>query len=103
MKESRGARLIADERRAGHVADTLKALAHPVRLRIVAILCEADETVGELAQRLALKQAIVSQQLRVLRMARLVDTARERGFVRYSLAEPRLRELVRCLEGCRVR
>lgn len=89
-----------DTRKAGHLADTLKALAHPVRLQIIAILCVGNENVNGLAQRLGVKQAIVSQQLRILRMSGLVEVVREHGFSRYELAEPRLRELVRCLEGC---
>jgi DNA-binding transcriptional ArsR family regulator len=49
-----------------------KAVGNPVRLRIVAALCEGEENVGGLAERLDLKQAIVSQQLRILRMSGLV-------------------------------
>ena len=92
---------LAEERPlAAHLAEVLKALAHPVRLRIVAILCEREESVIGLAEGLDLKQAIVSQQLRILRMSRLVSATRQDGFSRYALAEPRLRDLVTCLEGC---
>jgi ArsR family transcriptional regulator len=82
------------------LADILKALAHPARLRIVAVLCDGEETVIGIAERLDIKQAIVSQQLRILRMSGLVAAARENGFARYGLAEPRLRELIACLGGC---
>src|SRR5271157_2634764 len=93
---------LAEERPlAARLAEVLKALAHPARLRIVAILCEREETVIGLAERLDLKQAIVSQQLRILRMSGLVASTRQDGFSRYALAEPRLRDLVTCLEGCR--
>jgi len=93
---------LAEERpRAAHLADVLKALAHPSRLRIVAALCEGPQSVIGLAERLDLKQAIVSQQLRILRMSGLVAATRENGFSLYGLAEPRLRELMTCLDGCR--
>ncbi len=93
---------LAEERpRAVHLAEILKALAHPARLRIVAALCEGTESVIGLAERLDLKQAIVSQQLRILRMSGLVAATREGGFARYGLAEPRLRDLITCLNGCR--
>ena len=92
---------LAEERPlAARLAEVLKALAHPARLRIVAMLCEREESVIGLAERLDLKQAIVSQQLRILRMSRLVSATRQDGFSRYALAEPRLRDLVTCLEGC---
>lgn len=86
--------------RASYLADILKALAHPARLRIVAALCEGEESVIRLAGRLGMPQAMVSQQLRILRMSGLVAAERKGGFARYSLAQPRLRELVACLEGC---
>jgi len=86
--------------RAAYLADVLKALAHPARLRIVAALCEGEESVIGLAGRLGMPQAIVSQQLRILRMSGLVAAVRNGGFACYSLAQPRLRDLVRCLERC---
>jgi DNA-binding transcriptional ArsR family regulator len=96
-------RLAGSRGRARQLADILKALGHPSRLRIVAVLCEQERTVGEIAAELGIHQALVSQQLRILRMSGLVEALREGGFARYRLAEPRLRELLRCLEGCPVR
>jgi ArsR family transcriptional regulator len=89
--------------RAEHCAEILKAVGHPLRLRIVAILCEGDEHVNALAERLDVPQAIVSQQLRILRMRGLVGVTRENGFARYRLVETNLRGLVSCVERCSVR
>ena len=90
----------SDADRASHVAEVLKAVAHPLRLRIVASLCEAEANVGALADRLGASQAIVSQQLRILRSHGLVAATRARGFARYRLVERNLRGLVRCMEKC---
>lgn len=92
--------LVEERPRAAFLADILKALAHPARLRIVAALCEGEENVIGLAERLDIPQAIVSQQLRILRMSGLVAAVRIKGYARYGLAQPRLRELIACLEGC---
>jgi ArsR family transcriptional regulator len=86
--------------RAAQIAEVLKAVAHPLRLRIVATLCAGEEHVGALAERLAVPQPIVSQQLRILRSHGLVAATRAHGFARYRLAEPALRELVCCMEKC---
>jgi DNA-binding transcriptional ArsR family regulator len=86
--------------RADTLADILKALAHHARLRIVASLCDGELSVRGLSERLDIPQAIVSQQLRILRMSGLVSAARDGGFARYSLARPRLRDLIACLEHC---
>lgn len=94
-------RLTNDGSRAEHLAEVLKAVAHPLRLRIVATLCQGEVHVGALAERLDASQAIVSQQLRILRSHGLVAATREDGFARYRLAEPALRELVCCMERCR--
>jgi ArsR family transcriptional regulator len=89
-----------DASRADHVAEVLKAVAHPLRLRIVASLCEGEAHVGALAEKLGASQAIVSQQLRILRSHGLVAATRGGGFARYRLVEQNLRGLVRCMENC---
>ena len=92
--------IASDPERADHVAEVLKAVAHPLRLRIVAILCRGDENVTALAEKVGASQAIVSQQLRILRGHGLVAASREGGFARYRLVEQNLRGLVRCMEHC---
>ncbi len=90
-----------DTFRAAETAEILKALSHPARLLIVAQLCGGEAHVSDLAERLAVPQSLVSQQLRILRMANLVEFRRENGFAVYRLAQPHLVELLHCLESCR--
>jgi ArsR family transcriptional regulator len=90
-----------DPTRLEQLAEVVKALAHPLRLGIVASLCEGEACVGALVERLGARQTAVSQQLRILRMSGLVEVARRREGAAYRLAEPRLRDLVACLSGCR--
>ena len=90
-----------DLARAEEIAEILKAVAHPLRLRLVAALAERARRVGELSEVLSAPQAIVSQQLRILRMAGLVRLVREAGVPRYQLAELRLHDLLACVQGCR--
>jgi ArsR family transcriptional regulator len=93
-------RSIDDQGQAERMAEVLKAVAHPMRLRIVALLCRGEHHVNGLADALAAPQPIVSQQLRILRARGLVAATRENGFARYRLAEPALRDLVCCMEKC---
>jgi ArsR family transcriptional regulator len=95
--------LADSDERAGYVAEVLKAVAHPLRIRIVALLCRGDEHVNALAEKLQVPQAIVSQQLRILRLKGLVEAARENGFARYRLREQHLLDLVCCMERCTAR
>ncbi len=95
--------LADNDERAAHVAEVLKAVAHPLRIRLVALLCRGDEHVNALAEKLGAPQAIVSQQLRILRLKGLVIATRENGFARYRLREPHLMDLVCCMEKCSAR
>lgn len=85
---------------ANEAAEVLKAIAHPVRLRIVAILCDEEVHVNALAARLGVPQATVSQQLRILRMRNLVSVTRENGHAYYRLTEPHLRQMIGCMDSC---
>jgi len=92
--------LASEQQMATRAADILKAVAHPLRLQIVAILCEHDVCVGDLAERLGVKQPIVSQQLRILRMRGLAEPRRKNGLSMYRLMQPHLKQLIRCMNKC---
>jgi DNA-binding transcriptional ArsR family regulator len=94
--------IVDDERAASQVADILKAIAHPLRVRIIALLIAGPQHVNGLAERLDTKQAVISQQLRILRMRGLVTAERDGPYSHYSLAEPNLISLVRCMERCQL-
>lgn len=70
----------------------LRALAHPLRLKIIAVIQEhnGSANVGEIFTALQIEQSIASQHLRVLRQAELVKTRRDRKFVYYSLDSERI-------------
>jgi ArsR family transcriptional regulator len=89
-----------DARFAARAAEVLKAIAHPVRLRIVDVLASESTHVSALAERLNVKQPIVSQQLRILRAQGLVESRRTNGLVVNELAEPGLRQLLACMRNC---
>lgn len=79
----------------GFLAREVKALAHPVRLRILEILGRAGRPVCvcELEAALPVKQPTVSHHLRLLRRARLID-CEERGiWAYYSVRRKGLSEL----------
>ena len=80
---------------------TFSALAEPNRFRIVELLREGPRPVGEIAQRLSLRQPQVSKHLRVLSQAGLVDVkpiAQQRV---YHLQARPFTELVSWLETFR--
>ncbi len=84
---------------AEEVARILKVLGHPTRLQMVAVLSHVGEAhVTGLMGCLELPQAIVSQQLALLRAQGLVKSTRRDGYAWYSLADPRMVRLISCME-----
>jgi DNA-binding transcriptional ArsR family regulator len=80
--------------KAREAARFLKALAHESRLMILCHLCEGEKSVGELEQRLMLRQPTVSQQLARLRSEGLVTTRRHGKAIYYRLASDETRAII---------
>ena len=80
---------------ARRLALTLKALGHPMRLRIASGLLSEECNVKHMTECLGVAQATVSQQLAVLRAAGVVTHERKGNQVCYRVTRPWLRQLVR--------
>ena len=76
------------------LVEALKALAHPVRLRIMQALTGTERNVGEIDDAAEIGQPTLSQQLAVLRNARLVKTRKDAKLVYYRIDEGRLAKVV---------
>jgi DNA-binding transcriptional ArsR family regulator len=70
--------------------EALKALAHPLRWRILTALVASERNVGELEAATGISQPGLSQQLGVLRKAGLVATRKEAKLVFYALADAQI-------------
>jgi Predicted transcriptional regulators len=73
-------------------AHILRALSHPLRLKIISTIEEngGRANVGQIFETLKAEQSLVSQHLRILRQANLVSTKREHKFIFYSLEQEKL-------------
>lgn len=71
-----------------------KALAHPVRIRILELLVKGEKNVLELQEALGADQPVVSQQLAVLRANKIVTSRKEGVSVRYAVRDPLIAELL---------
>ena len=74
--------------------DLLRALAAPVRIAIVLQLRESARCVHELVDALAVPQPLVSQHLRILKAAGVVDGERSGREVMYRLVDHHLADIV---------
>jgi ArsR family transcriptional regulator len=75
-------------------AEFFKALAHPVRVRILEILRHGERSVQELQAAVGLDQSTVSQQLAVLRTKHVVGARKEGTTVRYTVRDPLVGDLL---------
>ncbi|MBN2211158.1 MAG: helix-turn-helix transcriptional regulator [Sedimentisphaerales bacterium] len=86
------------ELQAEHVADVLKAVAHPVRLQIVAYLDEVGRAcVGDIMAAVGGKAAITSQQLNMMRDKNVLAREREGSKVYYRIDNPNVIKLLECV------
>ncbi len=69
------------------VAEVLKVLGHPIRLRIVQTLLTEESCVKNIWSCLDLPQATVSQHLSILKGKGVVDSAREGVSMRYWVSD----------------
>ncbi len=79
---------------AQQASEFLKAMSHETRLVILCLLLDGRKSVGELEQKLHLRQPFVSQQLARLRADTLVEAHRDGKNVYYSIARPEVAEII---------
>ena len=79
--------------------EELKALAHPLRFRILEVLRDGERNVGQIEEASGIGQPALSQQLGVLRKAGLVETRKDAKLVYYSLGSDALGELAALVGG----
>jgi DNA-binding transcriptional ArsR family regulator len=83
------------------VAECLKVMAHPVRLKMVNILTQGEFAVHEIAQLCATSPSQACEHLRLLKGHGLLSSERRGRTVYYQILSPRLPRLMRCIgENC---
>jgi len=81
---------LINEERLEELAEFFKVLAHPVRLKIIAILLEGKQCVKNLGELLNLSQPNVSQHLSILRAKGVVGCRREGPTICYYIKDDRV-------------
>ena len=78
-------------------SELLKALAHPVRLRMVEGLISNECNVNKIVDKLKLPQSTVSQHLSILKSRGVVKARKEGLKSCYKVVNPEVLEIVRIL------
>ena len=75
-------------------ADFFKTLGHPARIRVLELLRDGEQTVGQLIPDVGLEPSHLSQQLGILRRAGVLQTHKMGSSVVYSVTDARIFELL---------
>jgi len=80
------------------VGETLKALAHPARLKMVAGLLKNECNVAQIQKVLGLPQSTISQHLRILKNADIIKGRKEGTKICYRVIDVRVRKIVEIIK-----
>jgi ArsR family transcriptional regulator, zinc-responsive transcriptional repressor len=80
-------------------AECLRAMAHPVRLRIAEILMQGEFQVHEIAGMCQMPTNQTSEHLRLLKGMGLLDSVRQGRSVYYRINNDRLPALIKCIRN----
>ncbi|KRT62366.1 MAG: transcriptional regulator, ArsR family [Chloroflexi bacterium CSP1-4] len=78
-------------------ARVIRVLGHPLRLRLLEALEDGERHVAELQEAAGVSQAMVSQQLGILRAHGVVERRREGPRVYYRIIEPKVSRILACI------
>jgi len=89
-----------DSRILERAARVIRVIGHPLRLRLLEELEGGERHVSELVETTGASQAIVSQQLGILRSEGVVDARRDGARVYYRIIEPKVSMILQCIREC---
>jgi len=79
------------------VAEILKALSHPTRVKIIKFLADGEKCVKEIWQELGIPQPTVSQHINILKSAGIISFRKDGVKTCYRVEEPKAVEIIKLL------
>ncbi|GMR21171.1 MAG: hypothetical protein BMS9Abin36_1770 [Gammaproteobacteria bacterium] len=93
--ENMSALLISNEEDINLAARSMKAMAHPLRLKILCILGGTSETsVQDIVEQVGTSQSNISQHLSILRDKGILTSRKDANKVYYRIADPKIVKLI---------
>lgn len=87
--------LIGNDKDIEFASHSLKAMAHPLRLKILCLLGGTPEaSVHEIVEHVGTSQSNISQHLSILRDKGILASRRDANRVFYRIGEPKILELI---------
>lgn len=88
--------LITNEEDIFHASHSLKAMAHPLRLKILCILggSSSEISVQDIVEQVGTSQSNISQHLSILRDKGILASRKDANKVYYRVADPKILQLI---------
>ena len=75
-------------------SDALKAMAHPLRLKILCLVGQNELMVQDIVEAVGTSQSTISQHLAVMRERGLIASRKEANKVFYRIDDPRILKMI---------
>ncbi len=72
----------------------IKAIAHPLRLKILCVLGDQEFSVQDIVEQVGTSQSNISQHLAILREKGVLATRKDANWVYYRIDDPRTLKLI---------
>jgi ArsR family transcriptional regulator len=86
--------LINRDEDIAHAANSIKAMAHPLRLKILCLLGDGEASVQDIVDACGTTQSNISQHLAVLREKNILNCRKESNRVYYYVDDTRTLQLI---------
>ncbi len=80
------------------LAESLKALGHPIRLQIIAGLIKNECNVTQIQQSIGVPQSTISQHLKILKNAGIIEGRREGTNICYKVINNWIKKVIENIE-----
>jgi len=90
-------RLIDKEEDIQQAAQAMKAIAHPLRLKILCVLGDQEVSVQDIVEQVGTSQSNISQHLAILRDKGVLATRKDANRVFYRVGDLRTLKLVKMI------
>ena len=97
MRKTSQSDLIDKDEHIEQASHALKAMSHPLRLKILCVLSYQEVSVQDIVESVGTTQSNISQHLAILRDKGVLRTRKDANRVYYRIADPRTLKLIALL------
>ena len=94
MQKTSQSGIIKHDQQIEQAARALKAMSHPLRLKILCVLGDKEVSVQEIVEEVGTTQSNISQHLAILRDKDVLRTRKDANRVYYRIGDPRTLKLI---------